>query len=319
MKKLVILALIGLMFLSVSVVSASDNVTVEDEILADVNEDYNAEIVAKDYNSYYMSDANVKFDFKSYDGIVEDTRFDIIDNKNNKVIGAAYYLDGEEYGQIYADVGNYKATIKMWDFIDSAYKVKPVTFNVKITKAPVKLTASKCISTTKNHATLTATVKDKKGWAVEEGTVKFIVNGKSYTAKVKDGVAKKSVKLTKARIYTYRAIFSSKNYLTKKVSSKVYVKKAKSYYTFKVSKFTGKISYGDYLKLIKAKNSNKYKCIHIKLGKYLGKYPIHMYVETVNRDMLYPKGDYVHVWVNTGMGMDSPSYYKKINLYTLNP
>lgn len=312
-----ILGLILIVLFSVSAVSASDNIT-ESEVLSD-GEEYNAEITIENYSSHYLSDDDLNFDLESFDGVYEDTRFDVVDNKTGKIIGSAIYEDGEGHGQIYADVGTYNAELKQWDFIDSSYNVKPVFFNVKVTKAPVKLTANKWISTTKQYATLKVTVKDEHNWPVEEGTVKFTINGKSYNVKVKNGVATKKIKLTKAKTYTYKAIFSSKNYKTKSISSKVYVKKAKKYYTFKVSKFKGKISYNKYVKLIQAKNSKKFKSIHLKLGKYKGKYPIHMYIETFPRDMQYNKGDYVHVWINTGKGMDSPFYLKKINLYTLYP
>lgn len=315
-KKLMILGLlIFLVFISVSAVSATDNMT---DVIGD-DQEYNAEITINDFSSYYFSDDDLNFDFKSSVSVSEDTRFDVVDSKTGKKIGAAYYIDGEGHGQIYADVGTYKAELKQWDFIDSPYKVKPVLFNVKVSKAPVKLSAQKWISTTKQSATLKVTVKDENNWDVEEGTVKFTINGKSYNVKVKNGVATKNVKLTKAKTYTYKAVFSSKNYKTKSVSSKVYVKKYKKYYTFKVNKYSGKISYSKYVQLIKAKNNHKYKCVHLVLGKLKGKYPIHMYIDTLQRDMLYPKGDYVHVWIDNGMGMDGPTYYKKINLCTLNP
>ena len=108
-------------------------------------------------------------------------------------------------------------------------------------------------------------------------------------------------------------------YKTKSTSSHIYVKKAKKYYVFNLNKFKCKVYYTKYVKLINAKNNGKSKTIHLVVGKQYGKYPINMYVETVHRDMQYPKGDYVHVWIDNGMGMDGPSYFKKINLYTLNP
>ena len=316
-RKLIILGLILLVAFSISAVSAADNLT-ESEVLSD-NEEYNAEITIDSYSSHYFSGKDLNFDFKSYEGINEDTRFDVVDNNTGKVIGSAIYVDGEGHCEINADVGTYNAKIVQWDFIDSPYKVKPVFFNVKVTKAPVKLIANKWVSTTKQSVKMKVLVKDEYGYPVEEGTVKFTVNGKNYNVKVKNGVATKYVKLTKAKTYTYKATFSSKNYKTKAISSKVYVKKAKKYYVFKVSKFKGKVYYSKYVKLLKAKNNKQFKDVSFKLGKYKGKYPIHMYIETFPRDMQSLKGDYVRVWIDDGRGMDSPFYSKKINLCTLNP
>lgn len=316
-RKLIILGLILIVMFSVSAVSASDNIT-ETDVLND-NEEFNAEITIDDYSSHYMSDDDLYFDFESFDGIYEDTRFDVVDIKTDKVIGSAVYVDGEGHGQIYADVGTYNAELKQWDFIDSPYKVKPALFNVKVTKAPVKLTANKWISTTKQYATLKVTVKDEHNWPVKEGTVKFTVNGKNYNVKVKNGVATKKIKLTRAKTYTYKATFSSKNYKTKTVSSKIYVKKVKTKYTFKIGQYNCKMSYSKYLKLISAKNNKKFKELSFVVGKKYGKYPIHLYVGTSAKDMLYPKGDYVHLWIDDGRGMDGYIAHKKINLYTLNP
>lgn len=314
-----ILGLICLFFISVSAVSASQNMTGEN-VAAYPSDEYNSEVIVyANYTTHYRSDDYFYFDVDSYEGVYEDAIFKIVDNKTGKTIGAARYIDYEGYGTIDAGVGNYVATIKPQIYDDMPYNFKPVTLNVKITQAPVHLSAQKWISTTKQSATLKVTVKDEYDSPVKEGTVKFTINGKSYNVKVKNGVATKNVKLTKAKTYTYKAVFSSKNYKTKSVSSKVYVKKYKKYYTFKVNKYSGKISYSKYVQLIKAKNNHKYKCVHLVLGKLKGKYPIHMYIDTLQRDMLYPKGDYVHVWIDNGMGMDGPTYYKKINLCTLNP
>jgi len=317
-RKLIILGLISLVLFSISAVSAADNLT-ESEILSD-GEEYNAELInVEDFTTHYSSDESQYFDVVSYDSYYVDARFDIVDNKTGKYIGAARYIDGEGYISMECDVGNYNATIKPWKYQDYPYDFKPVTFNVKITKAPVKLTANKWISTTKQYATLKVLVKDEYDSPVKEGTVKFTVNGKNYNVKVKNGVATKKVKLTKAKTYTYKAVFSSKNYKTKTVSSKVYVKKAKKKYTFKIGKYQCKMVYSKYSKLLAAKNNKKFKEFSFVAGKKYGKYPIHIYVGTSAKDMLYPKGDYVHIWIDDGRGMDGYIKHKKINLYTLNP
>jgi len=141
-------------------------------------------------------------------------------------------------------------------------------FKVVVSKAGVKLKTYKLISTTKLYFNLKALVKDTSGNKIKEGVIKFTINGKTYTANVKNGIATKKIKLKKAKSYKYKATFSSKNYQTKTSSSKVIVKKAKKYYTFKYGKLKGKLSYKQYLKLLKAYNDGKYKEISVKTGKY---------------------------------------------------
>ena len=324
LKNFVVLAsLLMLLSLSIGMVSANENVTMESDgtNLGDIKEEYDAEIVnAENYTAHYQSDEELYFELQPDDAVDENIDFDVVDNNTGRVIGQATYLVNFNHGYGYVDagVGNYKAILKASDIFKDSYKIKPAVINVKITKAPVILTAHKWISTTKNYATLKATVKDEFYSPVCVGTVKFSINGKTYSVKVKNGVAVKKVKLTKAKTYTYKATFSSKNYKTKTKSSNVYVKKAKSYYTFKAGKYRCKMSYGKYVKLITAKNNKKYRAFAFVVGKQYGIYPIHMAVNTLPKDMQSKKGDYVQVWIDNGRGIDS-TIQRRINLYTLNP
>ncbi|MDO5859470.1 MAG: hypothetical protein Q4Q55_01890 [Methanobrevibacter sp.] len=59
--------------------------------------------------------------------------------------------------------------------------------------------------------TLKAVVKSQ-GKNVKEGTVTFILNGKSYVAKVKNGVATKKIALPASKVYRYYAIFKGSNF-----------------------------------------------------------------------------------------------------------
>jgi archaellum component FlaF (FlaF/FlaG flagellin family) len=72
--------------------------------------------------------------------------------------------------------------------------------------------------------TLKATVKSQ-GRNVNEGTVKFTINGKTYSVAVKNGVATKSIKLKKVKTYKYTATFVGDNFNTKKVAGKAKVNK----------------------------------------------------------------------------------------------
>ena len=142
------------------------------------------------------------------------------------------------------------------------------SFKIVINKANVKLTPYKWIAPTKKPITLKTIVKDSAGNKINEGSVKFSINGKTYKTNVKNGLATKKIKINKAKTFKYKATFSGKNYNTKTASSKVYVKPTKEYYTFKYGKLIGKISYKQYSKLLDSYNNGKYKEISVKTGKY---------------------------------------------------
>ena len=64
------------------------------------------------------------------------------------------------------------------------------------------------------------------GKKVNEGKVTFKINGKTYKATVKNGIATKKVKLSKVKTYKYTAKFNGANYkASKKVKAKAVLKK----------------------------------------------------------------------------------------------
>lgn len=142
------------------------------------------------------------------------------------------------------------------------------SFKIIISRANVKLTPYKCIAPTKKSITLKIIVKDSSGNKINEGTVKFNINGKTYKTNVKRGLATKKIKINKAKTYKYKATFFGKNYNTKTAYSKVYVKPTKKYYAFKYGELIGKISYKQYSKLLDSYNNGRYKEISVKTGKY---------------------------------------------------
>ena len=174
-------------------------------------------------------------------------------------------IDGVATKKIELPQGTYNCVAS---YEDDFYCSNGVSFKVVVNKASTKLTMHPWISTTKQYATLKVLIKDQYGKKVNEGIVKFKINGKTYKVKVKNGVATKKIKLRKAKIYKLKSTFSSSNFNTKTASSKVYVKKAKKWYKFKVGKLVGKISYKQYTKLLKAHNEGKYKELTLKTGKY---------------------------------------------------
>ena len=93
-----------------------------------------------------------------------------------------------------------------------------------IKKSAVSISASKVTEYKGFKTTLKAVVKSN-GKKVNEGTVTFKINGKSYKAAVKNGVATVKVSLTKLKTYKYTAVFSGDNFKTsKKVTSTAVLK-----------------------------------------------------------------------------------------------
>ena len=209
-----------------------------------------------------------------------------------------FYMNGEEYeSNVKGGIATYTlsqlgaATYPVNAiFVSDNYVENSVSFNLIVNKLSSKISTYKWISTTKQYATLKAVVKDGNNKNINEGTVKFTINGKSYTVKVKNGVATKKVKLTKAKTFSYKATFSANKYNVKSSSSKVIVTKAKKYYKFKYGKLVGKLSYKQYTKILKAYNSGKYKELSVKTGKYnTYKVPNYKYKKVTVKKWKYKK------------------------------
>ena len=256
-KKFVISILLFAIILSISTVSANENVTDEvsmdndnelnvDEVSADIltDDDYleddiddepiKAKIYVSSYSSFYDSSKKLQVQVKDLNG-------NPLKGVTVKFSNDVEYLTTGSSGKCSAyvpeSVGLHKATISLddYNYVASAKKV-----SVKITKAPVKISAKKIKTDTASHFKLKATVKDKYGYLVTSGTVKFKFNGKTYKVKVKNGIATKKLKIKKAKTIKYKATFSAKNYKTKSASSKVIIKKVyvikKGGYSFKLTK-----------------------------------------------------------------------------------
>ena len=121
-----------------------------------------------------------------------------------------------------AAVGTYSVSITSTTGHVSSTTIKKTA---KINRAPVSIKAYRVSEYKGFKVTLKATVKSQ-GKKVNEGTVTFKINGKTYKVKVKNGVASKKLKLKKVKKYTYSAKFSSSNYKkSKTVKSKATIKK----------------------------------------------------------------------------------------------
>jgi hypothetical protein len=120
------------------------------------------------------------------------------------------------------NAGRYTATISSNTGYISA---TPLKKSVVINKAPVTVKAYKATEYQNYKITLKATVQSN-GRNVNEGTVTFNINGKSYKVAVKDGVATKKIKFGKAKTYKYTAKFNGANFVdTKAASANAVVKK----------------------------------------------------------------------------------------------
>lgn len=307
---------------AISAVSANDNATA-------TADNYNARIIAKDITEEFDSENGNSILFN----IVDLNGNAIYDAKpkvtyDNKKVGV--FCDDEHYfskkpGTYVLDrdpkIGTHKVKIEL---NTTKYLAKSVFINVKITDKTAKLTLKKYVTTDSNYAFMKATVKDSHNQKIDGGTVKFKVNGKTYSVKVNNGVAIKKIKL-RAKTYTYKATFTSKNYLTKTVSSKLYIKKTKSYYTLKIRNskiqktFKVSLPYKKYVKLLTAKNNGRFGYAEIDTGISRppdwggGHYCVGL---STNDNYLthydYELGDYLFLRASSYLCL------KKINLYTAN-
>ena len=243
------------------------NKTVSLKVSEVVLPDQMVEIIAEDIDLYYST---------TYGYIVS-----VVNQYGNPVVDAeelkVVYDDGQEEIGEYDDdgiflfnqdtIGNRNATILL---IDSYYRANPVTINVKISKSPVKITAKAYYSNTKQYSILKAVLKDTDGEPIDEGKVKFNINGKSYYVNVKNGVATKKIKLTKAKTYTYSATYIENGHYkkSKTSSSKIYVySSSKKGRTFNIKGYKFTLTQNQYNKLINAKNTGKTVRYTIKTNK----------------------------------------------------
>lgn len=178
---------------------------------------------------------------------------------------------------------------------------------VIIKKLPSKLSAKTKKGFT-SYSTLKVVIKDNKGNNINEGSVKFTINGKSYKVNVKKGVATKSVKLPKIKTYVYKATFTSEHYATKSIKSKIVVKKAPTL-TIKIGKYSCKISYADYIKIKKAEKAGRF-IKKYDTGKTI-KYKVYADKKiTKTKKKLYSYGTYTTYYIPNSNALKAPPGYK---------
>lgn len=182
-----------------------------------INDKYNCEILlenSKTFKGEYNSGKafNIKVINKTNGKAIKLTKVRVDVFKNGKIVKNAkyynYYYVGEEFGaDITPDhikVGSYKIKISS---ADKKVKAEPVTKNIKIAKTSIKLQAKKASISSNDTIQLKAVLKFKNNEKVNEGKVKFTIDGKSYTANVKNGVATKNIKVKDLKSKQYQVKF----------------------------------------------------------------------------------------------------------------
>lgn len=140
-------------------------------------------------------------------------------------ITKTYSTDGNGYISFTPPVnaGTWTVTFSSGlDFVTATSVVRTAI----ITKAPVSIKAYKVTEYKGFKTTLKAKVTSN-GKNVNEGTVTFKINGKTYKAAVKNGIATVKVKLSKTKTYKYTATYNGNANLkdSKKVKDKAVLKK----------------------------------------------------------------------------------------------
>lgn len=293
----------------------------QESSLTDTSEDddkMEIEIIVKSTNTVHQNDKlTVKFKEKN---VPKDDPYAFVDVIKYKFEGKStktltdytFTTDGPIYKiPCNLEKGTYKLTVSIED---SAYKIDPVTITVKITNMNPKVYAKKIVTSDK-YLVLKATVTNN-GKNVNEGKIKFTIHGKTYTVKVKKGVATKKIKI-KNGYYYYKATFTAPKYATK--SSSNYAIKGNKYYTFKAKgvydskTYTIKIPLKKYLKLVEAKRDGYYDTINVKTGKkakFLKTIDIYK-TKTVYKWKKIKVLDYEEFWdYGTTYSYDTYKYYK---------
>lgn len=164
-------------------------------------------ITSSNFKTEYQSGKSFKVtvtDKTTGNGIKTSIKVQFI--KNGKVIKESIYSTSASGVANIApnlDVGKY--TVKISSNDDNV-TAQTISKTVTIVKTTTKVTAKKVTAYKGYKITLKAVLgKTKSGKKVNEGKVRFKVNGKTYTVKVKNGVATKKIKLSKAKTYKYTA------------------------------------------------------------------------------------------------------------------
>lgn len=206
------------------------------------------------------------------------------DNKGNPINGGIviFTINGKSY-KVYVHNGIARKNLKFTKaktyfyratYVNSNFNSKSVSSKAVVIQSKAVISAKKSSAILGEYVALRAVVKDTNGKFLNEGLVKFIINGKTYTVRVNNGAAMMTLKLSQVKTYPYKAIFSSSYYSSKLSASEIIIKK-QPIFTVKMGGYSVKISYNEYKKIINARNGAGYYLKNFDTGKTID-YRIYM-------------------------------------------
>ena len=209
-----------------------------------------AVITASDFNGMYNTGTMTARVTDSKGKPLTSMGLNVVYKKGSTEVKESFVTDSNGYVSFTPPVGVGTWSVTFTSQL-SYVTATAVTKTAVITKAPVNIQAYK-VTEYKGHKTVIKAKVTSNGKNVNEGTVTFKINGKSYVVAVKNGWATKAVKLTKIKTYKYTAKFNGNGnlYASKNVKSKAVLKKSfktkivtKNYalYTFKEKTVTIKV------------------------------------------------------------------------------
>lgn len=321
-KKIMLMAIFFVSLLAVSAVSAADNSTgdivgeeimevddsliltseiEENTIAAEESEDvlgnspssYDYSVTVRDASVKYGSSASINIEIDPATGYTNkyDFYLRVYDSNNHLKIEKNYYSTSDGYQITH--------TISKNQLAAGTYTVKAVNYDDNVVMDTAKLVIKKDSTHVKSgtisakigsRVTLKAYVYDSSNSRKNiAGTVKFKINGKTYSAKVKNGyaVVKNVILPLKSKTYKSTVKFSgNKNYkassskfnVKTKASNVVFLKKNHS---IKIGKYVVKLSSSQYKSLVKAFKKGGAKSIKI-VTKYNHPFK-YSYLKTVKK------------------------------------
>ena len=321
-KKIMLMAIFFVSLLAVSAVSAADNSTgdivgeeireVDDSVIltseieentiaAEESEDvlgnspssYDYSVTVRDASVKYGSSASINIEIDPATGYTNkyDFYLRVYDSNNHLKIEKNYYSTSDGYQITH--------TISKNQLAAGTYTVKAVNYDDNVVMDTAKLVIKKD-STHVKSSTISAKIGSRvtlKAYVYDSsnsrkniaGTVKFKINGKTYSAKVKNGyaVVKNVILPLKSKTYKSTVKFSgNKNYkassskfnVKTKASNVVFLKKNHS---IKIGKYVVKLSSSQYKSLVKAFKKGGAKSIKI-VTKYNHPFK-YSYLKTVKK------------------------------------
>lgn len=321
-KKIMLIAIFFVSLLAVSAVSAADNSTgdivgeeimeVDDsliltseieentiavqeseDVLGNSPSSYDYSVTVRDASVKYGSSASINIEIDPATGYTNkyDFYLRVYDSNNHLKIEKNYYSTSDGYQITH--------TISKNQLAAGTYTVKAVNYDDNVVMDTAKLVIKKD-STHVKSSTISAKIGSRvtlKAYVYDSsnsrkniaGTVKFKINGKTYSAKVKNGyaVVKNVILPLKSKTYKSTVKFSgNKNYkassskfnVKTKASNVVFLKKNHS---IKIGKYVVKLSSSQYKSLVKAFKKGGAKSIKI-VTKYNHPFK-YSYLKTVKK------------------------------------